>query len=48
MKGIDTINRFGQGKIWLSGQRLQKDWFIKHANVSLAYTTRWNSMPEVK
>jgi DNA polymerase V len=48
MKVIDTINRRGQGEIWLSAQRPQKDWFMKQANLSPADTTRWNSIPEVK
>lgn len=48
MKAIDTINHSGQGKIWFGGQRPQKDWFMKQANLSPAYTTRWSSIPEVK
>jgi DNA polymerase V len=48
MKAIDTINHSGQGKIWFGGQRAQKDWFMKQANLSPAYTTRWDSIPGVK
>jgi len=48
MKVIDTINHAGEGKIWFGGQRPQKDWFMRQANVSPAYTTRWSSIPEVK
>jgi DNA polymerase V len=48
MKVIDTINRGGQANIWFGGQRPQKDWFMRQANVSPAYTTRWSSIPEVK
>ena len=48
MKAIDSINHSGQGKIWFGGQRAQKDWFMKQANLSPAYTTRWSSIPEVK
>ncbi|MCK4510045.1 MAG: DUF4113 domain-containing protein, partial [Desulfuromonadales bacterium] len=43
-----AINRKGQGKVWFGGQRPKKDWFMRQANVSPAYTTRWNSIPEVK
>ncbi|MDH4025525.1 MAG: DUF4113 domain-containing protein, partial [Desulfuromonadales bacterium] len=28
--------------------RPKKDWFMKQANVSPAYTTRWRSIPKVK
>ncbi len=48
MQVIDTINHSGQGKVWFGGQRPQKDWFMKQANVSPAYTTRWSSIPEVR
>jgi DNA polymerase V len=48
MQVIDTINHSGQGKVWFGGQRSQKDWFMRQANVSPAYTTRWSSIPEVK
>ena len=48
MKVIDRINRGGQGKVWFGGQRPQKDWFMRQANVSPAYTTRWSSIPKVK
>jgi DNA polymerase V len=48
MQVIDTINNSGQGKVWFGGQRPKKDWFMKQANVSPAYTTRWSSIPEVK
>lgn len=48
MQVIDTINHSGQGKIWFGAQRPKKDWFMRQANVSPAYTTRWNCIPEVK
>lgn len=48
MQVIDTINHSGQGKVWFGGQRPRKDWFMRQANVSPAYTTRWDSLPEVK
>jgi DNA polymerase V len=48
MQVIDTINHSGQGKVWFGGQRPHKDWFMRQANVSPAYTTRWDSLPEVK
>jgi len=48
MTAVDSINHSGQGKVWFGGQRPQKDWFMKQANVSPAYTTRWSSIPEVK
>ena len=48
MRAIDSINQSGKGKIWFGGQRAKKDWFMKQANLSPAYTTRWESIPEVK
>jgi DNA polymerase V len=48
MKAVDSINQKAHGKIWFGGQRPQKDWFMRQANVSPAYTTRWSSIPEVK
>jgi DNA polymerase V len=48
MQVIDTINHSGQGKVWFGGQRKKKDWFMRQANVSPAYTTRWDSIPVVK
>ena len=47
MLALDSINRGGQGKVWFGGQRAKKDWFMKQTNVSPAYTTRWDSIPEV-
>ncbi|MDT8420670.1 MAG: translesion error-prone DNA polymerase V subunit UmuC [Desulfuromonadales bacterium] len=48
MQAIDAINFSGKGKVWFGGQRPQKDWFMKQANLSPPYTTRWSSIPEVK
>ncbi len=48
MQAVDSINQNGKGKIWFGGQRPQKDWFMKQANLSPAYTTRWGSIPKVK
>jgi DNA polymerase V len=48
MQAVDAINMKGQGNVWFGGQRPKKDWFMRQANVSPAYTTRWSSIPEVK
>jgi DNA polymerase V len=48
MQAIDAINHKGSGKIWFGGQRKKQDWFMRQANVSPAYTTRWDSIPDVK
>lgn len=48
MQAVDSINKRGQGNIWFGGQRARKDWFMRQANVSPAYTTRWSCIPEVK
>lgn len=45
---IDQINQSSRGKIWFAGQRPVDDWFMKRANVSPAYTTRWSDLPLVK
>ena len=47
MNVIDQINHRGIGNIWFGGQRPQKDWFMRQANLSPAYTTRWESLPVV-
>ncbi|TYO98836.1 DNA polymerase V [Geothermobacter ehrlichii] len=47
MRAIDAINHGGRGKVWFGGQRPQKDWFMRQAHLSPAYTTRWESIPEV-
>lgn len=47
MEAIDSINHSGRGKIWLGGQRPQQDWFMNRAHLSPAYTTRWDSLPDV-
>ncbi len=47
MQAVDTINHSGQGQIWFGGQRPEKDWFMKQAHLSPAYTTRWDSLPLV-
>lgn len=47
MSVIDKINQGGCGKIWFGGQRPQEDWFMKRANLSPAYTTRWEDLPLV-
>jgi DNA polymerase V len=44
---IDKINQGQHGKIWFGGQRSKEDWFMKRANVSPAYTTRWSDLPLV-
>jgi len=48
MQAVDAINHSGHGKVWFGGQRPTKDWFMKQANVSPAYTTRWDNIPAVK
>ena len=48
MRAIDAINKHGQGKVWFGGQRAKNDWFMRRANVSPAYTTRWCCIPKVK
>ena len=48
MQAIDSINQKDSGKIWFGGQRKEKDWFMRQANVSPAYTTRWDCIPGVK
>jgi DNA polymerase V len=48
MHAVDALNRKGQGRVWFGGQRPEKDWFMRQANVSPAYTTRWSCLPEVK
>jgi DNA polymerase V len=48
MLAVDALNRKGQGKVWFGGQRPEKDWYMRQANVSPAYTTRWICLPEVK
>ena len=48
MKAIDTINHGTGGKVWFGSQRAEKDWFMKRARLSPAYTTRWEDLPIVK
>ncbi len=48
MHAVDALNRKGQGRVWFGGQRPEKDWYMRQANVSPAYTTRWSCLPEVK
>ena len=48
MQAVDLINHGKLGKVWFGGQRPQQNWFMKQANVSPAYTTRWDCLPEVK
>jgi DNA polymerase V len=47
MQAVDTINHNGLGQIWFGGQRPKKDWFMKQAHLSPAYTTRWDCLPLV-
>jgi DNA polymerase V len=47
MLAIDKLNQRGQGQVWFGGQRPKKDWFMKRAHLSPAYTTRWSDLPEV-
>lgn len=48
MSALDKLNQGGRDKIWFGGQRPQKDWFMKRAYLSPAYTTRWDDLPIVK
>lgn len=48
MAVIDQINLSSKGKVWFAGQRPYEDWFMKRANLSPAYTTRWSDLPLVK
>lgn len=45
---IDKINQRGHGKIWFGGQRPKEDSFMRRANLSPSYTTRWTELPVVK
>ncbi|SHJ63907.1 DNA polymerase V [Malonomonas rubra DSM 5091] len=47
MEAIDLINQRAGG-IWFGGQRPKKDWFMRQARLSPAYTTRWDSLPFVE
>ncbi len=47
MSVVDKINQGDRGKIWFGGQRPKEDWFMKRANLSPAYTTRWEDLPLV-
>ncbi|MBW2451344.1 MAG: translesion error-prone DNA polymerase V subunit UmuC [Deltaproteobacteria bacterium] len=48
MRAVDAINHKGRGKVWFGGQRPRKDWYMKQANLSPAYTTQWDNIPLVK
>jgi DNA polymerase V len=45
---IDKINQTSRSKVWFAGQRPHEDWFMKRANLSPAYTTRWSDIPKVR
>ncbi|MEJ2472152.1 MAG: translesion error-prone DNA polymerase V subunit UmuC [Desulfuromonadales bacterium] len=47
MQAVDAVNRKSQGTLWFGGQRPQKDWYMRQANRSPAWTTRWDSLPRV-
>lgn len=46
MRTIDKINKAG-GSVWFGGQKPKKDWFMRQAQLSPAYTTRWECLPVV-
>ncbi len=49
MKVMDEINgRFGHGTIRISINDTVRTWAPKHENISPAYTSCWNEIPEVK
>lgn len=47
MATIDQINGGGREDIWFGGQRPEKNWFMRQAHLSPAYTTRWDCLPLV-
>lgn len=47
MTAMDTINSRGRAQVWLGAQRPDKDWFMSRDHLSPAYTTRWDSLPEI-
>ena len=49
MKVMDEINGwFGNGTIRISINDMVRTWAPKHENISPAYTSCWNEIPEVK
>lgn len=49
MDTIDKLNRkFGQDTLFYASSGLQKDWQMRRAKLSPAYTTRWPDLPKVK
>jgi len=49
MDTIDKLNRkFGQDTLFYASSGLQKDWQMRRAKLSLAYTSRWPDLPKVK
>ncbi|OVZ90268.1 hypothetical protein CBW58_16135 [Yersinia frederiksenii] len=48
MAVLDDINKSGQGRVRLAGQRIQRVWQMKREMLSPAYTTRWSELPLVR
>lgn len=49
MDTIDKLNRkYGQDTLFYASSGLKKDWQMRRAKLSPAYTTRWNDLPKVK
>ncbi|HEY0210511.1 translesion error-prone DNA polymerase V subunit UmuC [Acerihabitans sp.] len=45
MATLDKVNRAGRGQIWFAGQGIRREWQMKRAMLSPAYTTRLSDLP---
>ncbi|WP_346351517.1 translesion error-prone DNA polymerase V subunit UmuC [Oceanimonas sp. AH20CE76] len=45
MQVMDAINHSGRGRVFLAGEGLSKEWQMKRAQLSPAYTTRVKELP---
>lgn len=48
MRVVDGLNQSGKGKLWFTGQGIQKSWEKKREMLSPAYTTRLSDLPVAK
>lgn len=48
MRVMDVINQSGRGRLFLAGEGISKEWKMKRARLSPAYTTRISDIPKVK
>jgi hypothetical protein len=49
MSTLDQINlKMGKGALNLASQGIGQGWKMKRGNMSPAYTTKWNELPEVR